>query len=91
MKTQIQTSDTHNAQSFGEIGRSMDSRTPNLLTVKQFSEKNPAFTEGGLRMYIFYENKNGMTDADVIVRVGRKILIHEENFFKWATTPHKKP
>lgn len=90
MKTQSQTNTAHTTQTLGEIGRSMPTTTPNLLTVKQFPIKHPAFTEGALRMYIFRENENGMTKAEVIVRVGRKILIHEENFFRWKP-PNTNP
>jgi len=52
---------------------------PNLLTVRQFSQKHPAFPEGGLRHTIFHSDKNGFAEA--IVRVGRKVLIDENKFF----------
>ena len=54
----------------------------NLLTVKQFSQKYPAFSEASLRYHIFHENQNGLSKA--IVRIGRKILIKEETFFDWV-------
>lgn len=56
---------------------------PTLLTVKQFSQKHPAFPEGGLRHRIFFSKENGLADARVIIRAGRKVLIHEERFFIW--------
>ena len=52
-----------------------------LLTVRQFSEKHPAFTQGSLRNLIFNAKQNGF-DA-CLVRVGRKILIDEAAFFTW--------
>ena len=52
-----------------------------LLTVKQFAEKHPAFSEASLRYHIFHEEQNGMSDA--LVRIGRKILIKEAAFFAW--------
>lgn len=46
----------------------------NFLTVKQFSEKHPAFTLGGLRWLLF-------RDPDFrkmcIRKVGRRIFLHE--------------
>lgn len=32
---------------------------PLLFTVKQFCEKNPAFTHGGIRDRIFHADSNG--------------------------------
>ena len=58
---------------------------PNLLTVRQFSQKHPAFPEGGLRFRIFHEETNGMKTAGVLVRNGRRVLINEERFFDWLT------
>ncbi|MDD2768825.1 MAG: hypothetical protein PHT19_08830 [Methylococcus sp.] len=52
-----------------------------LSTVRQFSERHPAFTQGSLRALIFNEKQNGLHAA--IIRVGRKVLIDEEAFFRW--------
>ena len=54
-----------------------------LLTVRQFSEKHPAFPEGGLRWRIFHEDSNGLKAAGAILRNGNRVLIHEERFFRW--------
>ena len=64
--------------------------TPTLLTVRQFSEKHPAFSESSLRWLIFQANSsirsnnndnfNGIRKA--IVRIGRRVLIDEGIFFK---------
>ena len=51
----------------------------NLLTVRQFSEKHPAFPQGGLRALRFNSETNGFAKA--FVTVGRKVLINEEAFF----------
>lgn len=51
-------------------------------TVKQFTQRHPAFKEGGMRWLIFNEKSNGLSAA--IVRVGRKVLINEEAFFAWV-------
>ena len=68
-----------------------ESKSRKLMTVRQFSEKHPAFSQGALRNMIFLAAKresskgpilgNGLTFA--ILRVGRKILIDEDKFFKW--------
>ena len=54
----------------------------NFLTVKQFAEKHPAFSESSLRYHIFNEKKNGLSAA--LIRVGRKVLIKESVFFDWV-------
>jgi len=52
-------------------------------TVKQFSEKHPAFSVGSLRSLIFNASSNGLNESGAIVRVGRKILLSETRFFNW--------
>ena len=54
----------------------------NLLTVRQFSQKYPAFPEGGMRFRIFNADHNGFDQC--IVRVGSKVLIDELAFFRWV-------
>ena len=66
---------------------------PTLRTVRQFSDKHPAFSQGSLRSLIFQSKPretsrgkipgNGMVEAGVLVDVGSRRLIHETNFFKW--------
>ena len=66
---------------------------PTLLTVRLFSDKHTSFPQGGLRTLIFCSKPretscgtipgNGMVEAGVLVRLGRKLLINEERFFKW--------
>jgi len=71
-----------------------DSTPRVLLPIKDFSQKHKGFPEGTLRHLIFHREErknskgevipgNGMTEAKVIVRVGRKILIDETRFFEW--------
>ena len=52
-------------------------------TVKQFCERYPAFTNGGLRFQIFNESNNGLKAAGAIIRNGRKVLINEDKYFLW--------
>lgn len=62
---------------------------PNLATVNQFTEKNPAFTQGGMRSLIFNEDKNGLSKSGAIVRIGRKVLIDCDKFFAWIEAQNK--
>lgn len=57
--------------------------TPNIYTVKQFVENNPAFTVGGLRWQIFNEKTNGLKESGAIIRLGRKVMIDTDRFFDW--------
>ncbi len=62
-----------------------------LLTVRQFSDKHAAFTQGAIRNLIFLAESrktsrgtiqgNGLNIA--LVRIGRKLLIDEAKFFQW--------
>lgn len=56
---------------------------PLLSTVKQFCNKYPAFTEGGIRDRIFHADSNGLKKSGAILRNGRRVLIDEEKFFQW--------
>lgn len=62
---------------------------PHLLTVAQFAAKHPAFPIGGLRHKIFNEHNNGLAQSGAIIRTGRRVLIHEENFFNWVLRERK--
>ncbi len=57
---------------------------PNLMTVNQFIETFPAFTMGGMRSYIFKEQFNGLRELKAIKRIGKKIFIDVEAFFRWV-------
>ena len=57
--------------------------TPEFLTVKQFAEKHPAFTAGGIRSLLFYRGEDA-EKAGAIVRFGRRILIDEPVFLAWV-------
>ena len=62
----------------------------NLTSVKQFIRKYPTFTQGGLRQLIFLTEDNGLAKAGGILRVGRKVLIHEEKFLEWIMLCNKR-
>ena len=68
-----------------------------LSTVRQFSEKNPAFSQGSLRNLVHlsserYSSKgkirgNGLDTA--LVRIGRKVLIDDAKFFEWIDSQNQ--
>jgi hypothetical protein len=76
-----------------EVPDMEDFQLPCLLTVRQFSEKHPAFTESSLRWLIFQANSkivsqcaiytNGLQNA--ILRIGGRVLIDERKFFVWLS------
>ena len=50
---------------------------PNYMTIRQFVEKHPAFTIGGIRAEIFNAETNGLEESGALIRVNRKIILHE--------------
>jgi hypothetical protein len=63
---------------------------PVLSTVNQFTQKQPAFTLGGLRSLIFNEDSNGLKSSGAVVRIGRKVLIDDAKFFAWIESQQNK-
>lgn len=65
-----------------------------LKTVEQFSNDNPCFTPSALRNLIFKADErhasdgkikgNGLIEAGAILRIGRKVLIDENQFYSWV-------
>jgi len=74
-----------------------EATTRTLSTVRQFSEKHPAFSQGAIRNLIFLADErktskgtipgNGLSAA--LVRIGRKVLIDETRFFEWIDQQQK--
>ena len=60
------------------------------FTVKQFSERHPAFSESSLRALIFDGNTNGLTESGAVVRINRRVLINEPKFFDWVDGGNKR-
>lgn len=66
---------------------------PRYLTVAQFAERNPAFSESAIRNIVFKADArkstrgtipgNGLIECGALLRLGRKVLIHEGRFFQW--------
>ncbi len=65
-----------------------------VFTTRQFSVRNPAFSELSIRNLVFkadprHSSKgeipgNGLIEAGAIIRIGRKVLIDEDRFFEWV-------
>ena len=53
---------------------------PRLMSLKQYSQKHPAFSEPGLRWLRFNQEANGFAEA--FITVGRRVLIDEGRFFE---------
>ena len=62
-----------------------------LSTVRQFSEKYPAFPQGSLRNLIFLAESRKTSKGEIagngldvaLMRIGRKVLIDDAKFFEW--------
>lgn len=64
-----------------------------LLSVKQFSERHPAFSQAGIRHLIHCADErdrskgklpgNGLKEAGAILKCGRRVVIDEARFFAW--------
>ena len=67
---------------------------PVLLTVEQFSQRNPAFTPAAIRNLIFKAEPrqssigtvpgNGLLEARAVLRLGRRVLLDEAKFLQWV-------
>ena len=72
-----------------------------LLTVRQFSQNFPAWTEPALRNLLLNSADrvnsrgeripgNGLAEAGAIVRVARRVLVDEGAFFRWIAAQQKR-
>lgn len=76
--------------------------TPRLYTVAAFAERHRTWTtQAALRSQILNSGPrvnskgekvagNGMLEAGVILRLGRRVLLNEEKFFAWLTQQQGK-
>ena len=81
--------------------RMNESSARQLRTVRLFAERYGAWTEPGLRNLILNAESrlnsrgvqipgNGLAEAGAIVRVGRRVLIDEEAFFRWIAAGQQR-
>ena len=61
----------------------------NLTTVAQFANGTP-FTEGQIRWWIFQASNNGMDDAGVVVRIGRRVYLDTDAFESWIARQNRE-
>lgn len=65
-----------------------------VVTVRQFAARHPAISESALRWAIFRSAPrrnsrgdllpgNGLEQSGAILRLGRRVLVHEQRFFDW--------
>ncbi len=60
-----------------------ETQSPNrLIPVTRWSDYHPWPPDGGLRHLIFHANENGF--SKVLKRCGRRVLIDEQEFFRWV-------
>lgn len=57
--------------------------TPTFVNVQQLVQRQPAFTVGGVRAWIFNEETNGLKESGAIIRIGKKLVIDEAKFIEW--------
>lgn len=59
---------------------SLNVNKPQMLTLKQFAEKNPWPNESTLRNLFYKRKENGLDLA--FKKIGRRIIVDEEVFFQ---------
>ena len=63
-----------------------DTRLDDLITIKGFAHRYPDLaTEPALRWQVFKADDNGLMEAGVVIRVGRKVLIDSPRYRDWLT------
>lgn len=63
----------------------------NLRTLAQFCAENPAFTENAMRWHVFNARVNGLEQLGAIYRIGRKVLIDVDAFYRWLDEKQNAP
>ena len=58
------------------------SETTRLIPLTRWPDFHPWPSVPALRDYVFHSKSNGFDD--VIVRIGRRVLLSERDFFVWA-------
>ena len=61
----------------------LENNVPSLLTINGFCGKHSFLTPSALRNKIFYSAQNGMDKFKVTIKLGKRVYINEDNFFKW--------
>ena len=62
---------------------------PTLLSINDFCKKHKFLTPSALRNKIFYADSNQMRAHKVLVRLGKRVYINEDNFFVWLNAQNE--
>lgn len=60
-----------------------------FYSVKDYTKRRPAFTQGGLR-HLFFHQGEELERAGAIVRFGSRILIDDARFIEWLKAGHAR-
>ncbi len=60
-----------------------------FYSVKAYTKRRPAFTQGGLR-HLFFHQGEELEKAGAIVRLGARILIDDAAFLAWLKAGHAR-
>ena len=60
-----------------------------FYSVKDYTKRRPAFTQGGLR-HLFFHQGEELVRAGAIVRFGSRILIDDARFIEWLKAGHAR-
>lgn len=66
------------------MNSTVETQPRKLFTVRQFVERHPWATQGGLRHLLFHRQTNGF--AQCVRRIGRRILLDEDLVLEWLDT-----
>lgn len=58
---------------------------PTLFTINGFCKKHSFLTPSALRNKIFYSTQNRMDEFKVVMKLGKRVYINENNFFNWLS------
>lgn len=61
-----------------------------IVTLKQFSHENPAWTVASLRWLRFNESSNGLAEFGAFIQQGRRVLLDKPRFFEWVRGGQKR-
>jgi hypothetical protein len=73
------------------VSTSIDFRDGDIVTLKQFSKENPAWTEASLRWLRFNQSSNGLQSAGAFIQQGRRVLLDKPRFFSWIRNGQRRP
>jgi hypothetical protein len=66
-------------------------RDGDIVTFKQFSQENHAWSQASLRWLRFNESTNGLAEAGAFIQIGTKrVLIYKPRFFAWVRSGQKR-